>query len=156
LSGDSIMYLYGKKSNYQLSTCHPQLQLVFHEVLRFMDHSIIQGHRGKEEQNRYYRNGFSKLQWPDGNHNNTPSTALDAQPYPFDPETKDSKNQLQYFGGVVLGVAFANGIILRWGGDWNRNHDLTDQTFFDLFHFELVDPFPPLMDGDPPLDPVGS
>lgn len=28
---------------------------------------------------------------------------------------------------------------IRWGGDWDRDHDVKDQTFNDLVHFEVVD-----------------
>ena len=29
------------------------------------------------------------------------------------------------------------GVDIRWGGDWNRNGDITDNGFDDLFHFEV-------------------
>ena len=138
------MFVYGEKSSRELATCHNQLQYVFKEVLRFADHSIVKGHRNKEAQNLAFDQGFSKIKWPDGNHNSRPSTALDAKPYPLSNDRIESMRQLQYFGGIVLGVAFVHGITLRWGGDWNRNHDLSDQSFNDLYHFELVNPFPPL------------
>jgi len=42
------------------------------------------------------------------------------------------------FGGYVLGSAERLGVPLRWGGDWDRDHDVfDDQTFQDLVHFEL-------------------
>ena len=42
-----------------------------------------------------------------------------------------------YFGGFVLGTAEELGIDIRWGGDWNSNRKLEDQTFHDLPHFEV-------------------
>ena len=36
----------------------------------------------------------------------------------------------------MLGVAAAEGIKIRWGGDWDRDNDLADQSFNDLVHFE--------------------
>lgn len=42
-----------------------------------------------------------------------------------------------YFGGYVCGVASELGIPVRWGGDWNGNRKVDDQTFHDLPHFEL-------------------
>lgn len=26
----------------------------------------------------------------------------------------------------------------RWGGDWNRNHSILDETFKDPYHFESI------------------
>jgi peptidoglycan L-alanyl-D-glutamate endopeptidase CwlK len=62
-------------------------------------------------------------------------------PYPVN--FTDTK-RLYYFGGWVQGVAQRlkdEGKMtysIRWGGDWNGNKDLDDQTFFDLVHFELI------------------
>lgn len=41
-----------------------------------------------------------------------------------------------YFGGYVCGVADELGIGIRWGGDWNGNRAIDDQSFDDLPHFE--------------------
>jgi hypothetical protein len=41
-----------------------------------------------------------------------------------------------YFGGYVLGVASETGDDIRWGGDWDGDRSLEDQTFHDLPHFE--------------------
>jgi hypothetical protein len=41
-----------------------------------------------------------------------------------------------YFGGYVCGVAEELGIPIRWGGDWNGNRQVDDQSFDDLPHFE--------------------
>jgi len=38
----------------------------------------------------------------------------------------------------VFGIAHRRGIKLRWGGDWDRDLDFSDQRFYDLYHFELV------------------
>jgi len=44
---------------------------------------------------------------------------------------------LAYVAGAARVYAYANGLRLRWGGDWDMDGDLTDQTFDDLFHLEL-------------------
>lgn len=41
-----------------------------------------------------------------------------------------------YFGGYVCGVADEIGVPIRWGGDWNGNRKVDDQSFHDLPHFE--------------------
>ena len=42
-----------------------------------------------------------------------------------------------YFGGFVLGTAKEMDIAIRWGGDWNGDRDIDDQSFDDLPHFEV-------------------
>ena len=41
--------------------------------------------------------------------------------------------------GYIQATADKLGIKIRWGGDWDSDGDLDDQTFMDLGHFELVD-----------------
>ena len=41
-----------------------------------------------------------------------------------------------YYGGYVLATGDAMGIPLTWGGDWDGDRDIHDQTFDDLVHFE--------------------
>ena len=111
---------------------------MFSEVLLHIDHRIQKGHRGQAEQDRAYRDGFSKVRWPFGNHNRLPSTALDATPWPWDYQKPDLK-KLNYFAAFALGVASQLKVPLRWGGDWDRNHDFNPpKAFNDLYHFELV------------------
>jgi hypothetical protein len=42
-----------------------------------------------------------------------------------------------YFGGFVLGYAEELNVEIRWGGDWDGDRKLEDQTFHDLPHFEI-------------------
>lgn len=37
-----------------------------------------------------------------------------------------------------MGVATMMGVKIRWGGDWDLDTDLKDNTFDDLPHFELI------------------
>lgn len=39
--------------------------------------------------------------------------------------------------GVLLACAHAEGVPLRWGGDWDLDRAYTDQGFMDLGHVEL-------------------
>lgn len=98
--------------------------------------TVLEGHRGQEAQEEAVRTGRSKVSYPNGKHNSLPSKAVDVAPYPID--WKDEK-RFCYFAGVVVEKARAMGITLRWGGDWNRNTDLKDQSFHDLPHFEIVE-----------------
>lgn len=116
-------------------TCHPELQKLFKEVIKGYDCTIIQGRRTKEEQDEYFRTGKSKVEWPNSKHNSSPSNAVDVAPYPID---WNDYYSFYHFGGYVKGVADQMGINIRWGGDWDSDNDLNDQTFQDLVHFEIV------------------
>ena len=125
---------FGKRSMGRLNTCDEDLIALFQEVVKYFDCSVLEGHRGKEKQNKYFNEGKSKLKYPEGRHNKKPSNAVDVVPYPVDWEDRE---QMSYFAGFVKGVAYKMGIPIRWGGDWNNNNDLKDNNFDDLPHFEL-------------------
>lgn len=129
------MSRYSKKSEQKLSTCHPELQTLFAEVIKHVDCTILDGHRNKIRQNRLYNLGRSKVMYPDSSHNELPSMAVDAAAYPID---WNDLPRFYYFGGIVTGIAFEMGIQLRWGGDWDRDMQVKDQNFNDLPHFELI------------------
>lgn len=126
---------FGKKSQDNLDTCHPDLQKLLNEVIKGFDCSVLCGHRGKDEQNEAFRLNQSTLQWPDSKHNDAISTAVDVVPYPIDWE---NLKRFYMFGGYVLGIAEQMGIDIRWGGDWDQDTFIKDQNFNDLPHFELV------------------
>ena len=125
---------FGKRSRSRLSTCDDRLQDLFKEVVKHFDCSVIQGHRGKADQNKAYDEGRSKLRYPDGNHNATPSKAVDVAPYPIDWSDRD---RFHYFSGFVMGIASQMGLKIRWGGDWDRDTQVKDNKFDDLPHFEI-------------------
>ena len=127
---------FGSRSRKNLETCDEDLQALFSEVIKYFDCTVIQGHRGKEEQNKYFDEGKSKVKYPNGRHNASPSNAVDVVPYPIDWKDTD---RMYYFAGFVKGIAFKLGIPIRWGGDWNDNTEVKDTNFKDLPHFELRD-----------------
>ncbi|MBN2606724.1 MAG: hypothetical protein JXR47_05250 [Thiotrichales bacterium] len=128
-------YTYSTTSQNKLDQCHPLIQKVFKRVIQICDCTIITGHRGEAEQNEMYRTGKSHLQWPEGKHNTIPSLAVDAAPYPID--WKD-RERATLFAGLIMGIATEMGIELRWGGDWDRDWQVKDNNFDDLWHFELI------------------
>lgn len=130
------MPAFGNASKEKLATCDERLQRVFNEVIKYFDCTVIEGHRGEAAQNKAFAEGKSKLKYPQGKHNKTPSLAADVLPYPID---WNDTNRMRYFAGFVVGIAATMGIKLRWGGDWNQNTELKDNSFNDLPHFELAD-----------------
>jgi len=127
---------FGKKSKQRLETCDKRLQEVFNEVIKTVDCSVLEGHRGKDRQNALYKEGKTKLVFPKGGHNNSPSLAVDVVPYPVD---WGDRERFHLFAGFVLGIAKSMGIKLRWGGDWNINWFVDDNKFDDFPHFEIKD-----------------
>jgi peptidoglycan L-alanyl-D-glutamate endopeptidase CwlK len=125
---------FGRTSKKRLKTCDEDLIYLFEEVVKYFDCSVLEGHRGKRLQNKYFKEGKSKLKFPDGNHNKKPSKAVDVVPYPID---WDDRERMTYFAGFVKGMASALGIPIRWGGDWNSDTQVKDNNFDDLPHFEL-------------------
>ena len=125
---------FGSTSKRRLSTCEKDLQLLFKEVVKGFDCTIVCGYRGEKDQNEAYERGNSKVKYPHGRHNANPSRAVDVAPYPIDWSDRD---RFHYFAGYVKGIASQMGIDVIWGGDWDNDTDLKDNGFDDLVHFEL-------------------
>ena len=127
---------YSNKSKERLASCDERLQDVFNEVIKYVDCSILEGHRSKERQNKLYDENRTKVKYPNGRHNSSPSKAVDVTPYPVDWEDRERQT---LFAGFVLGLARNMGIRLRWGGDWDMDFQVMDTRFDDFPHFEVRD-----------------
>ena len=125
---------FGKRSKERLATCDTRLQEVFNEVIKYVDCSILEGHRDKERQNQLYIEGKTKVKYPNGRHNSSPSNAVDVTPYPVDWADRERQT---LFAGFVIGIARSMGITLRWGGDWDMDFQVMDNRFDDFPHFEI-------------------
>lgn len=133
------MIPFGKTSMSRLLTCDERLQRLFLRVNEKFTCTIICGGRGKAEQDEAFRTGKSKLRYPAGKHNKTPSHAIDVMPDPvcWD-ETAKNIEQLTLFAGYVLGVASEMGINIRWGHDWDKDMKPDTKGLVDRPHYELV------------------
>lgn len=127
-------------SNARLATCHSDIILVCNNVLQVRDCKILEGHRGQIQQDKAFQMGFSDLKWPDGKHNKMPSLAVDLAPYfAEEPHIRwDDWDSWYYFTGIVKGIAYALGIKIRQGIDWDGDFDFKDTPSIDAPHFELV------------------
>lgn len=127
------MASFSKKSREQLEGVDYRLQdLAYRVVLDHHDCAVISGKRTEVEQRELVEAGKSKTM----NSKHLIGKAIDLAPYPIDWE--DTK-RFYYFAGMVMALAKEMEIPLRWGGDWDSDDDLSDQTFDDLVHFELED-----------------
>ncbi len=131
---------FSDRSMLRLSECDPRLQNVFGEVIKHFDCIVLCGHRPQHEQDAAYKAGRSKLRYPQSKHNKKPSLAVDVGPFerPERPIDWTDRERMTYFAGQVIATARSMGIALRWGGDWDRDTEVKDNTFDDLVHFELV------------------
>ena len=125
---------FGRRSKERLATCDSRLQKVFNEVIKHVDCSVLEGHRGEERQNAFFEEGKTQVKFPKGRHNSSPSNAVDVTPYPVDWEDRERQT---LFAGFVLGVAKLMGVTLRWGGDWDMDFHVMDNRFDDFPHFEI-------------------
>lgn len=127
----------GQRSKDRLNTVHPDLRKVVERAFENMpfDVTVLEGVRSVEQQKANVAKGVSKtmkskhLKQPDGW-----SHAVDLAPYPIDWNNKERFNDQAKH---VMAASKELGIKVRWGGDWNRNGDWKDETFYDGPHFEL-------------------
>ncbi len=126
---------FSQSSQAKLDTCHNDLRKVFARVIKTFDCTVLEGHRGKVLQDKYFNEGKSKVKFPNGRHNAAPSMAVDVAPYPID---WTDRERFHLFAGFVLGTAISMGVKLRWGGDWDMDWEVNDNRFDDFPHFELI------------------
>jgi hypothetical protein len=131
---------WGERSARVRASLDKRLKIVTDRLLQEVaDISLISGHRGKEEQNKAFRERRSTLEFPQSKHNSYPSLAVDFQPYPYPKRDVKLWAALAYVAAHAIKIGQEEGVCIRWGGDWNRNGDLTDNSFDDLFHLEIVE-----------------
>ena len=126
---------FGNRSTKELNTLHPDLKEVLNEAIKHFDFSILEGHRGKDKQNRMLSEGKSHLAYPKGKHNKVPSEAVDIAPYPI---VWEDTSRFSFFAGFITGIAKQKGIELRWGGNWDNDPQMKENKWNDLGHLELL------------------
>jgi len=141
------MYKFGKKSKERLLSCHEDLQLIMNTAIEVsnIDFAIVEGYRTLEKQMKYFIEGKSKIDGitKKGKHNYNPSLACDICAY-VNRKANWDKEHLSYLAGLIHGVSETlhkeNKIIhrVRWGGNFNMNGELLEQSFDDRPHYELV------------------
>lgn len=149
------MNILSQSSKKRLETCHPDLQLVIEESIKYspVDFGISHGYRSPEEQNELYQKGRTKpgdvVTYLDGynkksKHNESPSDAVDFYCWPR--EIMYDTEHLAAVVGVILSTAnrlYEEGkinSIIKSGGDWNQNGIFVrkddSERFIDMPHIE--------------------
>jgi peptidoglycan L-alanyl-D-glutamate endopeptidase CwlK len=162
------MFKFGNRSNENLEEVHQDLQLIMEESIKVsdVDFGITEGYRAPAKQFEYYKRGreydYDSDKWVISNrskvvtyldgtikkskHNENPAMAVDIYIYiPGKPRMAYDFSHMSYVAGVITATTkrlLDEGEIkhsIRWGGNWDGDGELiTDQSFDDLPHFELV------------------
>ena len=119
----------------RLKRLHPELQRLFLEAIKQTAFTIRDTNRGRADQEKAFKGGFSKVHFGDSAHNWSPSVAADIYPLPIDFKNLAAFKHLQI--DVLKPLAAKLGIPIRQGIDWNGNGNLTDDKWDDLPHVEL-------------------
>lgn len=141
-----MSFSFSKSSLVQLHGVHPLLVEVVYDALEtgIMDFSVMEGVRTLARQKELFASGKSTtmkskhLIQPDGYGH-----AVDLYPYPVN-MAKVNKGDAREFAriGVLAGImqlcAKRRNVLLRWGGDWDRDGETGDHAFFDGVHFEII------------------
>lgn len=145
---------FSSKSLSLLEQCHPDLQKVFKEAIKYYDFSVLDSTiRTEEQQKQYVKEGKSKtmnskhLKRLVPEYGKEYSFAVDVLPYfSTSPHTDwEDYNEFSLLAGIVLGISnylYDNGKVghkITWGGTWGSNKRIKDNTFKDMPHFELLE-----------------
>lgn len=117
---------FGERSIENKLSCHPDLQAVLDEAIKYYDFAIICGHRDEAEQNKAFWSKKSKVMWPNSKHNSTPSRAADCVPSPIDWQDISRFKEMAFH---IKTAADKVNVKIQWGGDWKMK---------DYPHVELV------------------
>tara|TARA_X000001388_G_C2234461_1_gene124650 strand:- start:1749 stop:2129 length:381 start_codon:yes stop_codon:yes gene_type:complete len=121
---------FGKKSKERLKGVDNKLIKVLNELIKIMDVTIIEGVRSSERQEKLLKQGATKVKYS----KHMEGKAVDLAPYPID---WDDLERFYYMGGMIRGIGKELGINVRWGGDWDSDGNIRDQSFNDLVHVEI-------------------
>lgn len=123
---------FSAKSKKLLAQLHPALRAICEEAIKETDFTIMDSTRGRAAQELAFKRGNSKARFGESAHNYVPAIAVDLAPYPVD---FDNLQRFKDLAKIILRIAKAKGVPLRWGGDWNMDGSTSDG--WDFPHFEL-------------------
>ena len=121
---------FGRRSKERLKGVDAKLVNVLNELIKIMDVTIIEGLRTEDRQDELVAQGKSKTKYS----KHLVGKAVDLAPYPIDWEDRE---RFHYMGGMVRGIGQQLGVNIRWGGDWDSDGEIKDNSFDDLVHVEI-------------------
>ena len=72
---------FSNLSKARLAGAHEDLQVLFKEVVKYFDCTVLCGFRDEAAQNKAFEDGFSTVKYPNSKHNQVPSKAVDVVPF---------------------------------------------------------------------------
>lgn len=134
------MARFADDSRRRLDKAHPLIVEVMERVIEVVDVTIGETWRSYETHQEYLAHDppRTKVSYRETRHSRRPSEAVHVLPYPE--LWQASTERWYYVGGLVVGVAhmaLPDGVVWRWGGDWDGDDIFSDQGFDDLAHHEL-------------------
>jgi len=121
---------FGKRSKERLKGVDTKLVNVLNELIKIMDVTIIEGLRSEERQKKLLKEGKTKTKFS----KHIEGKAVDLAPYPIDWEDRE---RFHYMGGMIRGIGKQLHTDIRWGGDWDSDGEIADNSFDDLVHVEI-------------------
>lgn len=99
--------------------------------------AYLGGLRTEAEQNQLFKEGYSKCDGYEKISKHQMGNAIDVNVF-VGSKLVDNKEMLCVVAGVFFACASELNINIRWGLDWNKNGDIRDNQFNDIYHFELI------------------
>jgi len=121
---------FGKRSKERLKGVDAKLINVLNALIKIMDVTIIEGVRSAERQEELLKKKATKTKYS----KHMEGKAVDLAPYPID---WDDRERFHYMGGMLRGIGHQLGTPVRWGGDWDSDGEIKDNSFDDLVHVEI-------------------
>ena len=121
---------FGRRSKERLKGVDTKLVNVLNELIKIMDVTIIEGLRSEESQEKLLKECKTKTKFS----KHIQGKAVDLAPYPIDWEDRE---RFHYMGGMVRGIGKQLNVNIRWGGDWDSDGEIADNSFDDLVHVEI-------------------
>lgn len=148
-----VNFSFGDRSRNNLKGVHPKLVQVCERALEISEKSespvdffINEGVRTPARQKELYAQGRTKpgpkVTWTlNSNHFVNARTgfghAIDAYPFPYNPNHKNIVKQQRFIAKCFLQAADELDIPIRWGADWDRDGNFGERGEGDSPHFEL-------------------
>lgn len=122
-----MAYKFGKRSEINLVSAHPDLERVARAAIKDYDFTVICSYRGRAEQEAAFRSGKSRARHGQSPHNFKPSLAIDIVPYPLN---WNDTAAFEAMGAVFMKHAARLGVRITWGRNFKG--------LVDMPHFELT------------------
>lgn len=121
-----------------LREAHPHLtKLALAVAAKGVAFRVICAYRGRRDQEKAFATGMTKARWRQSPHNYVPSLAIDLAPGWNGPIKWSDAAAFDAVAHAFVATAKELKIEIRWGGDWDRDGQTTDERFVDRPHIEL-------------------